>query len=123
MSQADERLNQQNAELAAARKAADLERERYHDLFDTALEGYSATDRSGTIREANRAVASLLAVHKGSLRGRSLIPFVAEGCRGSSRPGWPGLRAETRAGLGSAAAASGGRERVGVREHRVGALG
>jgi PAS domain S-box-containing protein len=79
LNQTNEVLHQKNAELVAARTAVEQERERYYDLFDAAPDGYLVTDRRGTIREANRAAASLLAVHKESLRGRSLINFVARG--------------------------------------------
>lgn len=67
-----------NEELNAARKIAEEERERYYDLFDTAPEGYLVTDRSGTILEANNAVATLLAIHKDSLQGRNILHFAPE---------------------------------------------
>ncbi|NLZ29293.1 MAG: PAS domain S-box protein, partial [Methanomicrobiales archaeon] len=76
---ANEMLNSQNEELAAARKAAEMERERYYELFDAAPEGYLVTDRGGKILEANRTAGVLLAIHKDSLVGRSLLNFAREG--------------------------------------------
>lgn len=75
---ANEELRLTNEELNAARKIAEEERERYYDLFDTAPEGYLVTDRSGTILEANNAVATLLAIHKDSLQGRNILHFAPE---------------------------------------------
>ncbi len=76
---ANEMLNSQNEELAAARKTAEMERERYYELFDAAPEGYLVTDRSGKILEANRTAGVLLAIHKDSLMGRNLLNFAREG--------------------------------------------
>ncbi len=79
--QINETLTEQKEELVAARKIAETEQRRYYDLFDAAPDGYLVTDPDGTIREANRAASSLLAVHKESLRGRNLAHFVGEGSR------------------------------------------
>jgi len=78
---ANEMLNSQNEELIVARKVAETERERYYELFDAAPDGYLVTDRSGKILEANHTAGVLLAVHKESLIGRSLLVFVREECR------------------------------------------
>ncbi|MDN7024082.1 PAS domain S-box protein [Methanoculleus sp. FWC-SCC1] len=79
--QINEVLSAQRDELSAARVIAETERRRYSDLFDGAPDGYLVTDRDGTIREANQAAQSLLAVHRESLQSRNLIHFVAEGSR------------------------------------------
>ena len=75
---AQEELRQQNEELAAARQMVEAERQRYQDLFEFAPDGYLVTDASGTIREANRAAASLLNVSQQFLEGKPLAIFVAE---------------------------------------------
>jgi PAS domain-containing protein len=59
---AEEEQYQQNEALAAARLAAEAERQRYQELFDFAPDGYLVTDADGTIQEANRAAAILLGV-------------------------------------------------------------
>ncbi len=78
---ANEMLNSQNEELALAQKIAEMERERYYELFDAAPEGYLVTDGSGQILEANRTAGALLAIHKESLIGRNLLNFSRAGSR------------------------------------------
>jgi PAS domain S-box-containing protein len=73
---ADEELRQQNEELAMARQIAEVERQRYQELFDFAPDAYLVTDPAVTIREANHAAAALLAVRQDRLRGKPLILFV-----------------------------------------------
>jgi PAS domain S-box-containing protein len=75
---AGEELRQQNEELAAARLVAEAERQRYQELFDFAPDGYVVTDATGTIQEANRAIATLLAVSQDFLVGKPLVVFVAD---------------------------------------------
>jgi len=75
---AQEELQQQNEELAHAREAAEAERQRYQELFDFAPDGYLVTDTEGTIREANRAAATLLNVSPKFLQGKPLTPFFAK---------------------------------------------
>jgi len=74
---AEEDLRQQNEELAATRLVAEAERQRYQELFDFAPDGYVVTDATGTIQEANRAIATLLAVSQDFLAGKPLVVFVA----------------------------------------------
>ena len=64
--------------MAAARLVAEAERQRYQELFDFAPDGYVVTDATGTIQEANRAIATLLAVPQDFLVGKPLVVFVAE---------------------------------------------
>ena len=73
-----EELQQQNEELASARLEAEIQRQRYHDLFEFAPDGYLVTDINGTIQEANRAAANLLKVSQRFLVGKPLIIFVIE---------------------------------------------
>jgi PAS domain S-box-containing protein len=73
-----ETLHQQNEELSAARAVVEAERQRYHELFEFAPDGYLVTDALGTIREANRAAATLLNVEQRFLVGKPLAIFVAK---------------------------------------------
>jgi PAS domain-containing protein len=47
---AEEEQYQQNEALAAARLTAEVERQRYQELFDFAPDGYLVTDPDGTIQ-------------------------------------------------------------------------
>ncbi|MBR8834565.1 MAG: PAS domain S-box protein [Stigonema ocellatum SAG 48.90 = DSM 106950] len=68
----------QNEELESMREAVELERQRYHDLFEFAPDGYLLTDGNGMIREANFAAARLLCVPQHHLVGKPLVLFFAE---------------------------------------------
>ena len=74
----EEELRQQNEELGVAREIAELERERYQDLFNFAPHGYLVSDATGVIQEANHAAATLLGVKQNHLVGKPLILFIAE---------------------------------------------
>ena len=74
----EEELRQQNDELVVTRAAVEEERQRYHELFEFAPDGYLVTDTNGTIWEANRAAAVLLNVPQKFLVGKPLIVFVAK---------------------------------------------
>jgi PAS domain S-box-containing protein len=82
---AEEELRQQNDELVAARQAAELERQRYQELFEFAPDGYLVTDALGTIREANRAATAMLAVPQERMLGKPLAVFVVEAERHAFR--------------------------------------
>jgi len=73
---AEEELRAQNEELALARAQVEAERQRYHDLFEFAPDGYLVTDNTGIIRETNRAAATLLNVSRQHLLGKPLINFI-----------------------------------------------
>jgi PAS domain S-box-containing protein len=73
---ADAELRQQNEELVIARQLAEVERQRYHALFDFAPDAYLVTDAAALIQEANQAAAALLGVAKHRLRGKPLILFI-----------------------------------------------
>src|SRR5207237_7359096 len=74
---AEEEVRNQNEELAKARLAAEVEKQRYKDLFEFAPDGYIVTDPDGTIREANAAAAELFGVHELYLVGKPLVLFVS----------------------------------------------
>src|SRR5215475_684558 len=75
---AEEEQYQQNEALAAAHLTAEVERQRYQELFDFAPVGYLVTDADGMIQEANRAGAALLGVPQPHLLDKSLTDFIAE---------------------------------------------
>ncbi len=83
---AEEELRQQNHELERSRQEIESERQRYQDLFDFAPDGYLLTDRSGIIREANRAASELLGVPPAYLVNKPLANFVSM----EDRPGFRG---------------------------------
>lgn len=74
---AEAEVRSSNEELANARKAVELERQRYQDLFEQAPDGYLVTDIWGNIQTANRAAAALLRVKKNYLVGKPLINYIA----------------------------------------------
>lgn len=78
---AAEELNQQNQELLAAQEEIEVQRRRYHDLFEFAPDGYLVTDIAGIIHEANQAAVDLLGVPKLELANKPLVLFVAPGER------------------------------------------
>jgi len=71
-----EELQQQNNELIDTRRLVEAERQRYHDLFNFAPDGYLVTDVAGIIQEANYAMAQLLNVQQSYLIGKPLSVFV-----------------------------------------------
>lgn len=73
---AAEELYQQNEELIQTRNCLETERQRYHDLFEFAPDGYLVTNAEGIIQEANLTAAQLLKVSKHLLLGKALINFV-----------------------------------------------
>ncbi len=73
---AEEELRAQNEELALARDCVEAERQRYHELFEFAPDGYIVTDAVGIIWEANRTVAKMFNVSPDKLIGKPLANFV-----------------------------------------------
>nr|WP_155706983.1 ATP-binding protein [Gloeocapsopsis dulcis] len=73
---AEEELLQQNEALASMQVQLEAESKRYQDLFEFAPDGYLVTDAVGTIREANRAAATMLNVPQQFLLGKPLINFI-----------------------------------------------
>jgi PAS domain S-box-containing protein len=74
---AEEELRRQNQALEVARDAAEAERRRYQDLFDSAPDAYLVTDLEGVVREANRAAARLFGTPERFLAGKPLVLLVA----------------------------------------------
>ncbi len=66
----------QNAELAAAGDALEVERTRYRDLFELAPDAHLITNADGMVSEANPAAARLLKVEPKFLIGKPLQVFI-----------------------------------------------
>lgn len=80
-----DQLCQKNEELAIARLAVEVERQRYQDLFECAPDGYLVTDTNGIIQEANQAAARLLNVQRHFLVGKPLLIFIPKEERAAFR--------------------------------------
>lgn len=74
--EAEEELVQQNEALEVARVAAQVEQQRYRDLFDFAPDGYLVMDDEAVVQEANLAAASLLGIQRQFLAGKPFSLFV-----------------------------------------------
>jgi PAS domain S-box-containing protein len=75
---AEEELRVQNDALIQTRIEVEAERQRYHDLFEFAPDGYIVTSVAGVIREANQATASILSINRKFLIGKPFFNFIAE---------------------------------------------
>jgi PAS domain S-box-containing protein len=75
---AEEELRRRNEELAIAQLAAEKERTRYQDLFNSAPSPFLVTDADGIIHEANRLAENMLNVPRQELAGKSLLLFIAQ---------------------------------------------
>ena len=77
---------------------ADLERQRYQDLFEYAPDGYLETDLRGVVRRCNRAAVTLLDRPIQRLVGKALANFLAPEDRAAYRRRLPLLRQLEHAG-------------------------
>jgi PAS domain S-box-containing protein len=73
---AEEELLQQNEELINTRAQLEVQNRRYQELFEFAPDCYLVTDTFSTIKEANRAAATMLRVSQQFLLGKPLINFI-----------------------------------------------
>ncbi|HEX6406975.1 MAG TPA: ATP-binding protein [Gemmatimonadales bacterium] len=73
---ADEELRQQNEELAAAHLQVEVERRRYHELFQLAPDAYLVTGLSGIIQEGNLSASRLLGIDSQFLPGKVLAAYI-----------------------------------------------
>jgi PAS domain S-box-containing protein len=76
LSIAEEELRAQHQALLEAQRLLEIQRNRYHTLFDLAPDPYLVTDESGTIEEANVAAAELFGVPSALLIGKPFVSFV-----------------------------------------------
>jgi PAS domain S-box-containing protein len=74
---ADEELRQQNEELNAAHLEVEVERQRYHELFELAPDAYLVTNLSGIIGEANQSASRLFGIAAQFLTGKALAAYIA----------------------------------------------
>ena len=73
---AEEEMRMQNEQLALASAQIQAERQRYHDLFEFAPDGYLVTDSAGVIREVNNAAAKLLHTSQTYLPGKPITNYI-----------------------------------------------
>src|ERR1700730_7016947 len=76
LSVAEEELRAQQETLVETHTLLEIQRNRYHTLFDLAPDPYVVTDGSGTIEEANAAASKLLGLAGAQLLGKPLVNFV-----------------------------------------------
>ncbi len=76
LSVAGEELRAQQETLVETSNLLEIQRNRYHTLFDFAPDPYLVTDGLGTIEEANAAASELFGVPGKMLVGKSLATFV-----------------------------------------------
>lgn len=74
----EESLLYQNKQLQTIHQQADIQRQRYQDLFKFAPDGYLVTDVMGSIQDANQAIGALLGVASERLIGESLNRFIPQ---------------------------------------------
>lgn len=82
---AEAELRQQNEQLIEARHFAEMQQQRYQELFDFAPDGYLVTDLYGRVQEANHAATFLLNLPQKYLIGKLLVNFVPEADRRAFR--------------------------------------
>jgi len=76
LSVAEEELRAQQETLVETGTLLEIQRKRYHTLFDLAPDPYVVTDATGTIEEANAAASALLGMPSTQLVGKALVTFV-----------------------------------------------
>jgi PAS domain S-box-containing protein len=76
---AEEELRTQNEKLVQIGSEVDRERQRYHDLFESAPDSYIVTSGEGVILEANQAAAHLFSVVQKYLVGKPLATYIYQG--------------------------------------------
>ena len=69
-------LRSQHQALVEAHRQLELQRERYHALFQLAPDPYLVTDRKGMIEEANAAAGDLLGVPSALLVNKPLLAYL-----------------------------------------------
>lgn len=73
---AAEEMLQQTEEVVSLQHQLEVERKRYHDLFESMPDAYLITDAQGKILEANSAAATLLGVEQSNLLDKVLVSFI-----------------------------------------------
>lgn len=73
---ATKEIQEQNQELLSTREQVEIERERYHELFEQAPDPYLVTNTAGIIQEANAAAEKLFNLRRPFLKNKPLVVFV-----------------------------------------------
>src|ERR1700682_4701893 len=76
LSVAQEELRAQQETLVETHTLLEIQRNRYHTLFDLAPDPYVVTDASRTTEEANARASTLLGFVCAQLLGKPLVTFV-----------------------------------------------
>jgi len=76
LSIAEGEVRSQHAALLETHRQLELQRERYHTLFQLAPDPYLVTDQEGTIQEANAAAGDLLGVPSALLVKKPLLAYL-----------------------------------------------
>ncbi len=76
LSIAEEELRAQHEAIVEAQRELDIQRRRYHTLFEGAPDPYVVTDEQGTIQEANDALSRLLRMPTENVVRKSLDSFI-----------------------------------------------
>jgi PAS domain S-box-containing protein len=92
---AGEEMRAQLEELSAATTRAQVERDRYRELFDLGPDGYFVTDRAGLIRDVNKEASRLLSIEARFLLGKPLVVLVDKGDARMLRSGIESVRRGT----------------------------
>lgn len=72
----EQELTVNNQQLEAVILTAQLQQQRYEDLFNFAPDGYLVTNSLGVIQEANQAASNLLSVNSFDLIGKPLVLYI-----------------------------------------------
>jgi len=96
LSVAEEELRAQHEAIVEAQTQLDVERRRYHTLFELAPDPFLITDEDGVVEQANTAAAEFLGVPAALLIGKPLINFVDVRARADFRAYVRGLASALR---------------------------
>jgi len=77
----NEMLNLQNEELALMHRTVEAERNRYQSLFQALPIAFLVSNRSGEIKEANRAACQVFGLAAEQLKRYPLVEYVSEEAR------------------------------------------
>lgn len=76
LSQQQINLEAYNKELRQTKRALEVSRYRYQDLYDQAPVGYLTINANGKIQKANQTVANLFRIPKAKMREKSIAEFI-----------------------------------------------
>ncbi|MFL5486974.1 MAG: ATP-binding protein [Gemmatimonadaceae bacterium] len=91
LSVAEEELRAQQETILEAHRDVEIQKNRYHTLFDLAPDPYLVTDGLGAIEEANAVAAEMLGVPSKLLEGKLFVTFIEAHARSEFRAHLAGL--------------------------------